>query len=62
MAKTTEKVANSVEVTLFKEHGAVNQFRADDPKSALVTGGIYLNKAYIGKSTKRVRITVEELG
>ena len=50
-----------VELDLFKEHGKVNQFRANDQASAILTGGVYVSKSYLGKSTKRIRITVEEL-
>ena len=50
-----------VELDLFKEHGKVNQFRANDQASAVLTGGVYVSKSYLGKSTKRIRITVEEL-
>tara|TARA_Y100000310_G_C20646142_1_gene796699 strand:+ start:840 stop:1022 length:183 start_codon:yes stop_codon:yes gene_type:complete len=50
-----------LELDLFKEHGKVNQFRAVDQASAMLTGGVYVSKSYLGKSTKRIRITVEEL-
>ena len=50
-----------VELDLFQEHGKVNQLRAIDQASAMLTGGVYVSKSYLGKSTKRIRITVEEL-
>ena len=50
-----------VELDLFKEHGKVNQFRANDQASAILTGGVYVSKSYLCKATKRIRITVEEL-
>ena len=56
-----KKDKQMLELDLFKEHGKVNQFRATDQASAIVTGGVYVSKYCIGKSTKRIRITVEEL-
>lgn len=56
-----KKTTQVVELDLYKEHGKVNQFRAEDQATAILTGGVYVSKSYLGKSTKRIRITVEEL-
>ena len=56
-----KKDKQMLELDLFKEHGKVNQFRATDQASAILMGGVYVSKSYLGKSTKRIRITVEEL-
>jgi len=59
VTETTE--AQVIELELFKEHGKVNQFRASDQSKAILTGGVYVSKSYLGQATKRIRITVEEL-
>ena len=61
MADAKKNQTQVIELDLFKEHGKVNQFRATDQATAVLTGGVYVNKSYLGKSTKRLRITVEEL-
>jgi len=61
MADAKKDKTQVLELDLFKEHGKVNQFRAADQASAILTGGVYVSKSYLGKSTKRIRITVEEL-
>ena len=55
------KETNVAELNLFKEHNKVNQFRMEDSENGIITGGLYINLAYINKSTKRIRVTIEEI-
>jgi hypothetical protein len=55
-------VSKSVTVVLdvFKEHGKVIQFRATDQSSAVLTGGVYVAKSFLGKAPKSITITIQE--
>jgi len=62
MAKENGPVSKSATITLsvFKEHGKVIQYRADDG-TAILTGGVYVSKSFLGKSPKTIEITIKEL-
>jgi len=49
-----------ITLSMFKEHGKVIQYRADDGTSIL-TGGVYVAKSFLGKSPKSIEITVREI-
>ena len=63
MSNKNGAVSKSATVTLnvFKEHGKVVQFRADDQSAAILTGGVYVDKSFLGKSPKPIEITIKEV-
>ena len=55
-------VSKSVTITMdvFKDHTKVVQYRADDG-TAVVTGGMYVSKSYLGKSPRRIEVSIREI-
>jgi hypothetical protein len=49
-----------VTLELFKEHGKVIQYRQSDQGTAVLTGGVYVSKSFLGKSPKTIEITIKE--
>jgi len=50
----------TITLSVFKEHGKVIQYRADDGTSIL-TGGVYVSKSFLGKSPKTIEISIREV-
>jgi len=50
-----------VKLDMHKEHGKVIQFRAADQSAAIITGGVYVDKSFLGKSPKTIEITIKEV-
>jgi len=63
MATKNGPVTKSAVVTLdlYKEHGKVVQFRSVDQATAILTGGVYVSKSFLGKSPKSIEITIKEV-
>jgi len=63
MASKNGEVSKSAVVTLsvFKDHTKVIQYRQSDQGTAILTGGVYVSKSFLGKSPKTIEITIREV-
>ena len=63
MASKNGEVSKSAVVTLsvFKDLTKVIQYRQSDQGTAILTGGVYVSKSFLGKSPKTIEITIREV-
>ena len=63
MASKNGEVSKCAVVTLsvFKDHTKVIQYRQSDQGTAILTGGVYVSKSFLGKSPKTIEITIREV-